>query len=60
MSVKHYANYIFPRVIFYTFSHFLLINGGLGVGILGLWSWNGFWGLGLSVDGVWGMWCGAL
>mgnify|MGYP001796587808 CR=1 FL=1 len=26
---------------------------------LGLWSWIGFLGLGFSVDGVLGLWCGA-
>ena len=32
----------------------LLIYGGLGVGVLGLGSWIGFLGLGISVDGVLG------
>ena len=32
-------------------------DGGLGFGVLG--SYFGFLGLGLSVDGVWGLWCGA-
>ena len=39
---------------------FLLIYGGFGVGILGLWFWNGYLGLRISVDMVWGLWCGAL
>ena len=40
----------FSRFIIYTFFLFLLIYSVLGVG---------FWGFGLSVDGVWGLWCGA-
>ena len=35
---------------------FLLIYGGLGFGDLG--SYNGFLGMGVSVDGVRGLWCG--
>ena len=49
----------FPRVILYNFFLLLLIYGGLGFGVLGLGSYFGFLGLGLSVDGVWGLWCGA-
>ena len=29
-------------------------------GVLGLRSYIGFLGFGVSVDGVWGLWCGAL
>ena len=43
----------FPRVIHYYFFLFLLIYGGLGLG-----SYFGVLGLGISVDGVWGLWCG--
>ena len=50
---------IFSRVILYIFFLFLLIYGGLGLGVLGLGSYFGFLGLGFSVDGVWGLWCGA-
>ena len=32
---------------------------GLGFGVLGLGSYIGFLGLGFSVDGFWGLWCGA-
>ena len=39
------------------FFSILLINGGLGLKGWGL--WIGFLGLGFSVDGVWGLWCGA-
>ena len=57
---KSHSRYIFfPRVILYNFFLFLLIYGGLGFGVLGLGSFFGFLGLGLSVDGVWGLWCGA-
>ena len=49
----------FPRFILYIFFFFWLIYGGLGVGVLGLGSYIGFLGLGFSVDGVWGLWCGA-
>ena len=35
---------------------FLLIYGDLGFGVLG--SYIGFLGLGVSVDGVRGLWCG--
>ena len=49
------CSYIFfPRVILYNFFLFWLIYGGLGLG-----SYIEFLGLGLSVDGVWGLWCGA-
>ena len=41
---------IFPRVILYNFFLFWLIYGGLGLG-----SYIEFLGLGLSVDGVWGL-----
>ena len=43
----------------YFFSHFLLIYGGFGVGFLRLGSWIGFLRLGFSVNGVYGLWCGA-
>ena len=51
--------YFFPRVILHNFFLFWLIYGGLGFGVLGLGSYIGFLGLGFSVDGVWGLWCGA-
>ena len=35
-----------------TFFSFLLIYGGLGVGVLGLGFWIGFFGVGISVDGA--------
>ena len=44
----------------YTFFSFLLIYGGLGVGVLGvgvLEDWA--FGIVVSADGVWGLWCGA-
>ena len=47
----------FPRVILYNFFSFLLIYGGLG-----FWGWGlglGFLGLGFSIVGVLGLWCGA-
>ena len=46
-------------VILYDFFLFWLIFGGLGFGVLGLRSYIGFLGLGFSVDGFWGLWCGA-
>ena len=49
----------FPRVIVYIFFLFWLIYGGLGFRVLGLVSYIGFLGLGFSVDGVLGLWCGA-
>ena len=47
-----YCHIFFPRVILYNFFLFWLINGGLGFGVLGLGSYIGFLGLGVSVDGV--------
>ena len=47
----------FPRVILYNF--FLFLAHLWWVGVLGLGSYIGFLGLGFSVDGVWGLWCGA-
>ena len=41
-------HYILPKVILYIFFHFLLIYGGLGVGVLGA-----FWGRDLGL-GFWG------
>ena len=49
----------FPGLFFIIFFLFWLIYGGLGFGVLGLGSYIGFLGLGFSVDGVWGLWCGA-
>ena len=46
----------FPRLFFIFFFSFLLIYGGLGVGVLGSWIW--FLGLVFSVDGVSRLWCG--
>ena len=37
----------------------LLLYDNLEAGVLGLRSWIGFFGLGCSVDWVWGLWCGA-
>ena len=45
--------YFFPRIILYKFFLFWLIYGGLGIAVF-----YGFLGLGFSVDGVWGLWCG--
>ena len=42
----------FPQLFFILFFSFLLIYGGLGVGVLGLGFWIGFLGLVFSVDGV--------
>ena len=42
----------------YIFFSFLLIYGGLRIGVLGLGSWIGFFVYGFSIDGVWGLWCG--
>ena len=39
--------------ILYTLFLFLLIYGGLGVGVSGLGSWIGLFGLGFSADEVW-------
>ena len=41
----------------YFFSSYFRIYDGLGVGVLG--SWIGFLRVEISVDGVWGLWCGA-
>ena len=58
----------YSRLFFILFSHFFLIYGGFEVGFLrrgawigflGLGSWIGFLRLGFSVNGVWGLWCGA-
>ena len=58
----------YSRLFFILFSHFLLIYVGFGggllrlgswIGFLGLGSWIGFLGLGFSVNGVWGLCCGA-
>ena len=54
-----FVGYIFPRVILDTCFSFLLILGGLGVGVLVLGFWIGFLGVRISVDGVWNQWCGA-
>ena len=55
-SVQSLALYLFPRVILYNFflifAYFFMVGWGLG-------SYFGFLGLALSVDGVWGLWCGA-
>ena len=48
--------YFFPRGILYNFFLFWLIYGGFGFGVLGVGSYIGFLGLGISVDGVWGLW----
>ena len=58
-SIHIAAIFFFPGLFFIIFFLFLLIYGGLGFGVLGLGSYFGFLGLGLSVDGVWGLWCGA-
>ena len=47
----------FPRVILFNFFHIFAHLWWFGV--LGLGFYFGFLGLGLSVDGVWGLWCGA-
>ena len=49
----------YSRLFLILFSHFLLIYVGFGVGFLRLGSWIGFLRLGFSVNGVWGLWCGA-
>ena len=41
------------------FFFFWLFFGGLGLGVVGLGSYIGFFGLRFSVDGVGGLWCGA-
>ena len=52
MGDNETQHYILPTVILYIFFSFLLIYGGLGVGVLGLGTWIGFLGLAFSVDGV--------
>ena len=49
----------FPGLFFINFSYFgsFLVVWGF---VLGLGSYIWFLGLGFSVDGVWGLWCGAL
>ena len=56
LHIRHSIPAIFfPRFILYTFFTFLLIYGGLGVGVLGFWGWSfqliRFWdcGVGLSM-----------
>ena len=56
-NVYSFTAIFFPRVILHNFFLFCLIYGGLGFGVLG--SYIGFLGLGFSVHGVWGLWCGA-
>ena len=56
---SHSAAIFFPRVILYNFFLFWLIYGDLGFGALGLGSYIGFFGLGFSFDGFWGLWVGA-
>ena len=45
----------FLKAILYTFFLFLLIFGGLELGVLGFKSWIGFLGLGSLLHGVWGL-----
>ena len=45
---------VFSKAILLTFFSILLVYGRLG-----LVTWVGFLGLGFSVDGVRGLWCGA-
>ena len=52
--------YFSPGLFFIIFAYFCSFYDGLGFGVLGLGSYFGFLGLGLSVDGVWGLWCGAI
>ena len=49
----------FPGLFFTLLSNFWLF-GGLGVGVFVLGSWIGFLGVVISVNGVWGLGCGAL
>ena len=43
----------------YSLIFFLILAHLWWFGVLGLRSSIGFLGLGFSVDGVWGLWCGA-
>ena len=52
-------SYNFSQVYSLYFFLFLLIYGGFRFGVLGLGSYFGFVGLVFSVDGAWGLWCGA-
>ena len=56
-QVSYICAIFFPRFILKTF---LLIYGNLGVEASGLGCWIGFSGVRISVDGVWGPWCGAI
>ena len=60
VSILKFLLYFFPGLFFIIFFLFWLIYGGLGFGVLGLGSYIGFLGLGISVDGVWGLWCEAI
>ena len=64
-SLRYYFLAMHNAIVFsqgYCLSFFLfwLVYGGLGFGISVLGSYIGFLGLGFSVDGVWGLWCGSL
>ena len=59
-NISHQASCIFSQGYFL---HFVLIFTHLwrfGVGVLGFGSLSGFWGFRFSVDGICGLWCGAL
>ena len=51
--------YIFTQGYSLYFFLILLIYGGFRVGVLGLGFWIRFLGVGIYVDGVCGLWCGA-
>ena len=51
--------YFLPRLFFIFFIYIWVICSGFGVGVLLFGSWIGLLGLRFSVDGVWGLWCGA-
>ena len=56
-SKNTFSRYIFSQV--YSLYIFLIFAHLWCFGVLGLGSYIGFLGLGFSVDGVWGLWCGA-
>ena len=61
-QIRELRTFIASRYIFFPGLFFIIFSFLAHLwwfGVLGLGSYIGFLGLGFSVDGVWGLWCGA-